>query len=474
MNHDGWVDSALTDLQTTLVEIVGSKSAAPTFEAIELAAGPRGDTQLEVRHFAEPGYELWGIGVAKSVKLPAPWVDHAGLVSKALSQIEYQMLHGDQLTPVAFGALPFDRTVPAEVVIPQLVVRINRIETGDAVAASLIRIETDRPSEDSLLPSNDAAPHEPLRGGEIVIDQYDSITTHSISQTTWCERIDAATARLRNGDLDKVVLARAIDVELPQPVSTYALWKHLHAAFPHAMVFSIDGFVGASPELLVGRHATTVTAQPMAGTTKRTGNADLDGAAANELLMSEKNRHEHQITIDMVHDVLLGHCSYLDAQPAPTVVAAGPVQHLATLVSGQLSEPPSTALELASELHPTPAVGGFPHDDAIALMDELETNERGRYAGAVGWVDADGNGRFAVGIRSIELTDTHAGATNRSGGSRVGSSTGRLFVGVGVVADSDPEAEYEETVQKSRAILDALVAVSTKSGVDQTADYPTD
>jgi menaquinone-specific isochorismate synthase len=122
------------------------------------------------------------------------------------------------------------------------------------------------------------------------------------------------------------------------------------------------------------------------------------------------------------------------------VVAAGPVQHLATTVEGRLSSPVPSVLELVAALHPTPAVGGWPRDAALALQRQLEQADRGRYAGPVGWVDAAGNGAFAVGIRSVELSGNH----------------GRVFAGVGVVADSDPLAELDETRAKSQAVLSAL------------------
>jgi isochorismate synthase EntC len=143
----------------------------------------------------------------------------------------------------------------------------------------------------------------------------------------------------------------------------------------------------------------------------------------------------------MVHDTLLSWCSFLDAEPTPSVVPAGPVQHLASVVEGRLSRPAPPVLDLVAALHPTPAVGGWPRAEALAVIDELEPDDRGRYAGPVGWTDAAGNGAWAVGIRSVQLDGT----------------TARLFAGVGVVADSDPLAELEETRAKAQALLGTLV-----------------
>jgi menaquinone-specific isochorismate synthase len=143
----------------------------------------------------------------------------------------------------------------------------------------------------------------------------------------------------------------------------------------------------------------------------------------------------------MVHDTLLPWCSYLDEEAEPSVVAMANVQHLATRLEGRLSSPAASVLELVGALHPTPAVGGSPREVALALIAELEQLDRGRYAGPVGWVDAAGNGTWAVGIRSAELQGT----------------TARVFAGVGVVADSDPHSELAETRAKMQALLSALV-----------------
>jgi menaquinone-specific isochorismate synthase len=207
------------------------------------------------------------------------------------------------------------------------------------------------------------------------------------------------------------------------------------------MISSIDGMVGASPELLVSRVGDVVRSHPMAGTTPRGGDPTADARLAATLLASAKDRHEHQLTIDMVQDTLLPFCSYLDAEAEPSVVPVANVQHLATLVEGRLSVPAASVLELVAALHPTPAVCGVPRDLALATIAELEQMDRGRYAGPVGWVDAAGNGRWAVGLRCAELD----------------GSTARLFAGNGIVADSDPVTELAETRAKLQALLGAIL-----------------
>ena len=254
----------------------------------------------------------------------------------------------------------------------------------------------------------------------------------------WCDAVAAATARIRAGELDKVVLAREVVVtrrraDLGRPACSDGSDRATRSASSTA----VDGFVGASPELLVGRRDDVVTAQPMAGTTARRGDPEVDAAAAAALFGSATYRHEHQVTIDMVHDTLLRFSSYIDYEPEPSVVALANVQHLATRVEGRLSHPPASVLELVQALHPTPAVCGRPRERALAVIAELEGFDRGPYGGAVGWVDAAGNGTWAVAIRCA----------------RIDGATAHVYAGNGIVGDSDPATELAETRAKFQAML---------------------
>ncbi|MFM7069680.1 MAG: isochorismate synthase MenF [Actinomycetes bacterium] len=374
--------------------------------------------------FLTPGTSLWGCGRALQIDLPAPWPDHVGMITEVLAGIEVaDAARIDDATvagPVAFAALPYDRDAPASFVVPALL-------TVRSIAGTCASISFDGVTDDDRAPL-------PLPPGV----RFDAVTDPAV----WCATVETATAAIRQGEFTKVVLARELVATASgdfDPTSVLERFAHAH---PGALTYLVDGFVGASPELLVARTGDVVRAQPMAGTTPRTGDATVDDAAAQELLRSEKNRAEHQITIDVVHDALLGWCSYLDAEPSPVVVPAGPVQHLATKVEGRLSHPLPSVLDMVAALHPTPAVGGWPVGAALAAQRRLEPNDRGRYGGPVGWVDASGNGSFAVGIRGAQLA----------------GNTARLFAGVGVVADSDPASELAETEAKFRAAISALTA----------------
>ncbi|HEX9994826.1 MAG TPA: isochorismate synthase [Acidimicrobiales bacterium] len=325
--------------------------------------------------------------------------------------------------PVAFGALPYDRRAPWVLTVPEVVV--GRDPDGTAWVTTVGDAEPawdEAPAAEDLGPSTFSV--RPCRPpGE------------------WCDAVAAATAEIRARRLTKVVLAREVHVEGDRPFDRPTVLRRLRAAYPSAMVVAADGMVGASPELLVSRAGDLVRSHPMAGTAPRSADPTTDARLAAGLLSSAKDRSEHQITIDMVHDTLLPWCSYLDAEAEPSVVALANVQHLATLVHGRLSAPAPSVLELVAALHPTPAVCGWPREEADALLARLEGFDRGRYAGPVGWVDAAGNGRFAVGVRTAALE----------------GATARVFAGNGIVADSDPATELAETRAKLQALLSVLV-----------------
>jgi len=212
--------------------------------------------------------------------------------------------------------------------------------------------------------------------------------------------------------------------------------RGLVASQPGSFVYASQGFVGASPELLVRRVGTVVESRPVAGTTV----ADSD-AALLALAASVKDTREHRFVVDGIVDVLAPRCDELHADAVPDVAVFGPVAHLATPIRGRLAAPAPTALELAQLLHPTPAVGGTPRRAALDAIRALGGFDRGRYAGPVGWVDARGDGEWAIALRGAELDGARA----------------RLVAGAGIVAGSDPDAEWAETQAKLEPMLRALV-----------------
>lgn len=259
----------------------------------------------------------------------------------------------------------------------------------------------------------------------------------------YLDAVGTARDAVRRGELTKVVIARDIIVEASQPMAVAPLLRRLRGSFGSSYRFAIDNLVGASPELLVERRGDVVRSHPLAGTTPRTGDPANDARLAEALRSSDKNRIEHRVVVDMVHDTLLPWCSYLDWEPEPDVVAVANVQHLGTRVEGRLSEPLAHVLDLMRALCPTPALGGHPRDAALRLIADVEGMRRDRYGGAVGWFDAGGDGTFAVTIRCAEFSSDWRRA--------------RLLAGGGIVADSVPLSELGETQAKFQAMLAAIV-----------------
>ncbi len=334
--------------------------------------------------------------------------------------------------PVAFGALPFRPDPAATLVVPETL--WGRAADGTRWVTT---VGPGGGAAPPVEPPAQAAPGE--LPGRLTI-------APSKPAAWWCELVAQATKALGESPaegLRKVVLARDVTVEADVAFDLLAVLGRLRQAYPSCFVFSVDGFLGASPELFVSRADDVVRAQPMAGTAPRGGEPGADARLAATLMESATYRSEHQIAIDMIHDTLVPWCSYLDYEPEPSVVAVANVQHLATTLEGRLSQPAPSVLALVEVLHPTPAVAGWPRDEAVAWIEAHEKLDRGRYAGSVGWVDGRGNGTCAVSVRCAEV----AGAT------------ARLWAGGGIVADADPATELSETQAKLQALLGALIRV---------------
>ncbi|HEX6888976.1 MAG TPA: isochorismate synthase [Candidatus Nanopelagicales bacterium] len=261
----------------------------------------------------------------------------------------------------------------------------------------------------------------------------------------WARAVAEAIGRISAGELDKVVLARDLVAELPGPLAEADLLRRLAEAYPECWTFSVDGLLGATPELLVRRAGDRVTSRVLAGTVRRRGDESVDADLAEALLASGKDLEEHDYAVHSVAESLAAHCTDLDVPAAPHVLTLANVQHLATDVSGLLADR-APALALAASLHPTAAVCGTPTERAAALIRELEGMDRGRYAGPVGWIDAHGDGEFGIALRCGALEDSPRGPGTRL----------RLFAGCGIVAGSSAEAEIAESEAKLDAVRKAL------------------
>jgi menaquinone-specific isochorismate synthase len=339
---------------------------------------------------------------------------------------------------VAFGALPFVPGGAARLVVPEVVVG----RSTDGTRWITVVADEGPGGQAPGLPDPDAPGADDLVGPRAAHRQPQRYTvTAAHPPEWWCGLVERASKAMSGGAFEKVVLARQVEVATDQPLDRFAVLDRLRTAYPGCHIVGIGGFVAASPELLVSVAGDIVRSHPMAGTAPRGGDPATDQRLAASLLASAVYRHEHQVTIDMVHDTLLGWCSYVDYEAEPSVVAVANLQHLATLVEGRLSHPAPSVLELVAALHPTPAVAGRPLAAAVDWIAEHEGIDRGRYAGTAGWVDGAGNGAWAVSVRCAEID----------------GATARVWAGNGIVAGSDPRAELAETRVKFQAMLSALV-----------------
>ncbi|HEX5851886.1 MAG TPA: isochorismate synthase [Solirubrobacteraceae bacterium] len=257
------------------------------------------------------------------------------------------------------------------------------------------------------------------------------------------QAVARAVERIAAGELEKIVLAREVQVHAPQPYDPAAVFGVLRTEFPSCFVFCVGRgdatLIAASPELLIRREGHRVSTLALAGSTRRSADPAVDEHLGEQLLRDESYREEHAIVARRIERTLRPHAIWVAAAPEPELVRIANIQHLATPIRAQLATP-MEALELAGLMHPTPAVGGEPLDRAAPLIPALEGLDRGWYSGPVGWTDATGDGEFCVALRCALLRGNVA----------------RCYAGNGIVRDSDPAAELAETEIKLQALLPLL------------------
>jgi isochorismate synthase len=320
---------------------------------------------------------------------------------------------------IVLGALPFDVERPTALMAPRSVRHVDKLPDWPTGPTPRVRVAGAIPSPDE----------------------------HRERVRRACDELTAAGSTLQ-----KVVLARALQLAADTPLDARIILRRLVDDDPVAYGYLVDlsaaggqyrgmALVGASPELLVARDGDRVTCQPFAGSAPRAADPEDDAAAGAALADSAKDRHEHQLVIDTMVEALRPLCSELTFPPEPTLSRTSALWHLSTPIAGRLSDISTTAIDLTLALHPTPAVGGVPTADAARLINTLE-GDRGFYAGAVGWCDASGDGRWVVTIRGAQLSADRLSALAHAGG--------------GIVAESDPDGEVAETTSKFITILTAL------------------
>jgi menaquinone-specific isochorismate synthase len=366
------------------------------------------------------GFAAWGEAARLEVSGPDRFAVAAQWWRDVVASLDVEDLVGVPGTgPVAFASFTFDEGPGRSVVT------VPRVVVGRRDGAAWVT------SIDGALPDIAADPVQPVgrvrwSDGALSADRYEAAVAHAVG-------------RIRGHELDKVVLARDLLAIAEEDIDVRALLAPLARRYPSCWTFTVDGLVGATPELLVRRTDDHVVSRVLAGTIERGADAVTDARHASELWSSPKDRAEHDMAVRSVADSLGPFCADLVVPRAPEIVRLANVQHLQTDVTGRLNNG-ETALELAAALHPTAAVCGTPTGAARAMIRELEQLDRGRYAGPVGWVDGRGDGAFGIALRCAEVQGTQV----------------RLFAGAGIVSGSVPQDELAETQQKLVAMRDAL------------------
>lgn len=410
---------------------------APSLSASVRSLGPAFDLLAAYEPMGGSFFERSGLGVSTSsgLRLTAR-ADREGIRELASRTLEVlRSVEGTEAghPPVAVGSVPFADDGTAAMVVPSRLVQRTS-------ARRTIAIEVAPEGETVYLPFHERSV-ETRPGAAFADAQLDPLP----SREDYAGAVRRAVEVIGAGPLRKVVLARTLTVDAGRGLDAPRLLRRLRAVEPEGYAFGTLNeyglpLVGASPELLVARRGREVRANPLAGSAARSGDPQQDRAGAEALARSSKDRVEHAIVVEAVDEALAPLCDELIHDPEPVLHETANVWHLSTRFRGRLRAPRPSALELVAALHPTPAVCGTPLAEALRLIAELEPFDRSGYAGAVGWMDAEGDGEWAVALRCAELRGTRA----------------RLFAGAGIVAGSDPEQELDETERKFRAFLDAL------------------
>ncbi|HXC81429.1 MAG TPA: isochorismate synthase [Trebonia sp.] len=383
-----------------------------------------------IRH----GAGLAGWGEAARVTLPAG-EDRFTAGEKWLREVfegadirDDARRHGSGL--VAFGSFTFDDCSEGSVlVVPRVV--IGRDGHGAAWLTTIVE-QGSRATGDCGAEVGSATDFGTTPEG---VRWHDG----SLTAPEWEQAVAAAVERIKNGELRKVVLARDLFASADAPIDPRVLLRRLAARYPDCYTFACAGLVGATPELLIRRRGSEVSSLVLAGTKPRGATPAEDTRLGEELTSSVKENEEHRYAVASLREALAPLCQTLEVQKVPELITYANVQHLGTRVHGTLAVNRS-ALALVAAVHPTAAVGGTPTSTAVELIRELENMDRERYAGPVGWMDAEGNGEWGIALRCAQI------AGNRA----------RLFAGGGIVAGSDPAAELAETQVKFRPMQTAL------------------
>ncbi|WP_022910992.1 isochorismate synthase [Aestuariimicrobium kwangyangense] len=370
------------------------------------------------------------VGIGEVARFATDSLDAADIWWTEFSAtIEHETeLYGQYGTgPVALGSFAFDpdhSNEPSVLVVPEVVIGRRDGQSW------YTRLGYGRLVDDP--PERQPAPEAP---GEL------SWSDGAMSGVDWELMVGEAVKMLNRGELEKIVLARDLIARASGPIDPRWVVERLTISYANTWTFLLDGLLGATPEMLVRRRGGLATSRVLAGTIRR-GTDDEASRLAEALRSSSKNLREHEYAVRSVAERLAPFCSGMNVPEAPSILELPNVLHLATDITGAVVDN-VTALALAAAVHPSAAVCGSPTHVALDLINELETLDRGRYAGPVGWIDTAGDGEWALALRSGQI---HQATPNEI----------QIYAGAGIMSDSNPAEELAETIAKFRPMRDAL------------------
>lgn len=319
--------------------------------------------------------------------------------------------------PVVAGAVPFDQTRPARLIVPEFVQITSPIKAVQYNEISRISVKQLKPNP---MPED------------------------------YKEAVKKGIRYIHDNQIEKIVLGRTLEIDTSEPANEQTWLQRLAGVNPHGYTFAANiaksaqspkrVIIGASPELLVSKKGRKIKLNPLAGSRPRSPNPEEDQRLKLELSQSAKDLHEHNLVVKGIEQSLRPFCSTLSVPESPEILSTETMWHLSTVIEGVAKDPQMTSFDLAKAIHPTPAICGTPTAEAMVRISEIEPFDRDFFTGIVGWCDADGDGEWAIIIRCAEVGDMNL----------------RLFAGAGIVKDSKPEEELQETGAKFKTMLRAL------------------
>ncbi|RQW61484.1 isochorismate synthase [Vibrio viridaestus] len=357
--------------------------------------------------FSSPSATMLGAGIEDEFTGVIPF---SQLAEKATSMLQ-KAKKNEQDNPILFGIVPFSEENPSRFLIP------NQLYVSSSTRA------------EQKVDSSTSAP------GKLV---------SSPTGERYKQGVLDAIGLFSSTELSKVVLSRAIEVGTDEDIDQLRLLKNMLAINSTGYTFAAslengNKMMGASPELLVARKGSNVISNPLAGSLPSSDDVAVNSVRSEQLLNSGKDLYEHGFVVEEVERVLNKYCHSLYTPMVPSVIKTKTMLHLSTVLEGQMNNPEISVLQLASELHPTPAVCGYPRQTAYKAIRDIEKYDRGYFTGMVGWCDSRGNGEWVVTIRCAEVQKRSM----------------KVFAGAGIVSQSQPQSELDETGAKMSTILSA-------------------